>query len=323
MHLFAPSSCACSLRLLPHSAVYAAALSLTPPRPLRAVPQRAMCGLIHDHGHDPKATPGHFLKNKFIRTGYSVSKSHWAALSTLYRFDNETVNVYTVAVFGIAPLAALLWSTLARWPSDLALPPHVSPAVVGCGIALALLNCVFTMAYHVFCSYPRFYHAWSAVDLFGIAIALLSYALGLIGAGIHYPFFPVGMAPAMQAAWLTAFGLPFGACIAAYRMWIKRESPVWLLVINVAVGLFVTLPLFMAHRGGESARAVITVVLLLGGLTLYIGKVPERIEGLRFAGIDLVGNSHQIWHCAYNIAFYLFFVDMIHTQPALAQRPGY
>ena len=120
------------------------------------------------------------------------------------------------------------------------------------------------------------------------------------------PIFPRSASLPAQAVLMGIFSIVFGLLIARYRIRLRRESPLWLLALNVSMGLGVTLPLFVYHRH-SSTRAACTVVLLLGGLVLYVGKIPERFASLRHGALDLIGNSHQIWHAMYCLSFYTFF----------------
>lgn len=276
-----------------------------------------MCGILCDHAHefDERETPPHYLKNRFIKSGYRVCKNHRQCLQTLWKLDNETMNVWTVVLFGVLPLLWLCIDVAQRWPQHIDLPDDVSIPIALAGIVAAFGNFFATMAYHLFCSNPRYYHFWSACDLFGIALALLAYALGLISVGFHYPLFPQSMSLSSQALVMIVFSLGFGLVIARYRVRIRRESPLWLLAVNVCLGLGVTLPLFLYHRH-SSTRAACTIILLLGGLALYVGKVPERFPLVRHHALDLIGNSHQIWHACYCLSLYTFYSDLLHASSA-------
>ncbi|KNC49365.1 uncharacterized protein AMSG_05363 [Thecamonas trahens ATCC 50062] len=198
-----------------------------------------------------KAADEVVVDNIHIKTGFSVFRTHASCLQTLIKVNNETLNVYTVVIFGIVPLLVLLANAAATPAFYTTASLH--PGVFVAGVCLALVNCLATITYHLFCQIPMWYHFWSAVDLFGIAVALIAYALGLIAVDYPYPFLP---RPAHHAAMiLTAVCLVMGMAVARYRVHIARESPVALLVANVGVGIFVTLPAFVSLRGGSSRRA--------------------------------------------------------------------
>lgn len=257
------------------------------------------------------------LKNMYIHTGYVTYGSHYDALETLFTLNTETVNVHTVAIFGVAPLLFLVANVMC-------IPGFFSSSAIHggvwlSGIVFALIGCVATMAYHMFCQIPDWYHFYSALDLFGITLALIAFALGLISVDYAYPllsFFLPDEADsqshlASHATLLAVVCSVVGLAIARIRVAIARESPVLLLLLNVAIGLFVTLPCYLSLRGSESLRASLTVCLLLGGMTLYLVKIPERWVCFQSKTLDLIGNSHQIWHVAYCLAFYTYFSDLI------------
>eukprot|EP00164_Ancoracysta_twista_P011368 GFYU01017510.1.p1 GENE.GFYU01017510.1~~GFYU01017510.1.p1 ORF type:complete len:210 (-),score=24.40 GFYU01017510.1:86-640(-) len=163
--------------------------------------------------------------------------------------------------------------------------------------------------YHLFCTLndASWYTFWSATDL--VAVQCLLLGTGCIFADIartpsyfphshlhHHRFFFICMAISM-------------GCTFVFRVLRHRESPAWALVISATTGAaFCTL--CVLENAEDIPSMYYSYPSVIFGCVVFMTKMPERLlPNMRI--LDLVGNSHQIWHVCYLYAFYCWTWDII------------
>lgn len=247
--------------------------------------------------------PGYYSAYAHVPTGYRVNLSVWASARSLFRWHNETLNVWTE----LLPAAAFALATR-RFLADGAVAglPQVDRALLTCGLVTALLvRPLCSAAAHLFYCGPdsRSYALWWSVDYISIAAAIL--AVSLVSA--HNSFY---CEPELaHLFFVCSSGL---LCTSAIAVLCTASSGVRAMSFFLFVCFCNIVPLFYQlfsklegwYHNDAPWAYIYYWIASLGtfalGLLVKSAAVPEACAPGAF---DYVGASHQLWHVAINVAF--------------------
>ncbi|CAA0823667.1 Heptahelical transmembrane protein 1 [Striga hermonthica] len=229
--------------------------------------------------------PEYMKDNEYILNYYRAEWPLTQALFSLFRWHNETLNVWTTSDQSTQHISPNLdTSAGTSWPFFVFLS----------GAAFCLLS---STACHLLCCHSRrLTIKLSQIDYVGITVMIVTSFFP----PIYYIF---RCSPAWQAAYLTGISI-LGACTVLVLLSPSRAAGRYRplrAVLFLAMGGFGVVPAAHALVANwddprrdvtlayESAMAVAYIV----GVGFYVTRVPERWGPGRF---DLVGQSHQIFH---------------------------
>ncbi|KAJ2454547.1 hypothetical protein EV183_001418 [Coemansia sp. RSA 2336] len=278
--------------------------------------------------YQPLFAPGHpkytttidevpeFLRDTFIISGYrKLCYSYAACLHSMTYVHNESGNVLT-------HLAALVvFAGLAVSTNFNLLPAAISPGRASWGDYLVLYGYIFSACvcfalstlYHTFSCHSHKHHvAWLKCDFVGILVLIL----GSFLPGLYYGYFE------SQALMLLYMSMIVSLCVAGVAVSVsphlQKPSLRWLRpVVFFCISLSGVVPVchhIFAHGIAASARSIGLyyilgmVTLYAAGTLLYAFNIPERwYPGL----FDIVGNSHQLFHCLVFLAALTHYYGII------------
>ncbi len=166
------------------------------------------------------------------------------------------------------------------------------------------INFVLTAAYHLLCSHPPLYHIASALDLIGLGLPGVAMLLLIVVDKRVVPTALASYSPWQLVAPFVLYNVLFGACVFVYRIRRARESPFALLLACMAPTVLFGV-VFLRFRT-DSWLVMVGLACFGVGALLFASKFPERAWPLRF---DVVGSSHQLWHCLYTMACFFMLFD--------------
>jgi hypothetical protein len=294
----------------------------------------AAAAAIEQHEQQQQVLLPHLFKNKHIQHAYTHRETHAACFATLYRWDNESLNVYT------ALLGTLVFSMQLCWVLQLATLAHSSdsrdsssnsssswPPLFAWALLGPICNSVLVASYHLFVCMPEHYHWYSALDLLGVLVML---------SGIGVMFIELRLVPQEILAclllsttttasgssggsgdaccWLLLVGWLLMSCTCAVaavhtRVTQRRESTKQQLILYA--GVLMASIFYCSFRSAHvlpNARTGVFFAAL--GLVLYMSKFPECVAPSSRI-IDLFCSSHSMWHLFYTIAIGLLINDLI------------
>ncbi|RPA93003.1 HlyIII-domain-containing protein [Choiromyces venosus 120613-1] len=238
--------------------------------------------------------------NHFIISGYRPqSFSLYKSFHSLTYLHNETVNIYTHLLPSLLSLLlgtyALKTHLLPRYPTSTT-PDLLSFTCffASAGICLGLSATYHTLSNHS----PRVASFGNKLDYLGIVILIM----GSFIPSVHYAFYCHRKLAYIY--WLMISLL--GAGCATVSVMPAFRTPAWRPFragMFVGMGLSSVLPVLHGVRiygfEGLHVRMGVWWMLLEGGLYVfgagvYAARVPERFAPGRF---DLLGSSHQVFHC--------------------------
>ncbi|KAJ2082910.1 hypothetical protein H4R24_001240 [Coemansia sp. RSA 988] len=264
--------------------------------------------------YQPLFAPGHpkytttiedvpeFLRDTYIMSGYRrLCYSYAASLRSMTYVHNESGNVLTHFV-SLLIFVGLAFST--RY--DL-LPAAMSPGRASWGDYLVLYGYIFSACvcfalstlYHTFSCHSHKHHvAWLKCDFVGILVLILGSWLP----GLYYGYFESRILMTMYMGMI--FSLFVGGVVVSISPHLQKPSLRWLrpvMFFSIAIsGIIPICHHILAHGIEVSARSIGLYYLLgMGGLyvsgtLLYAFNIPERWYPGMF---DIVGHSHQLFHC--------------------------
>ncbi|KAJ1958733.1 hypothetical protein GGI12_004663 [Dipsacomyces acuminosporus] len=273
--------------------------------------------------YKPLLAPGHpkytttiddvpvFLRDTYIITGYRrLCYSYRACIHSLTYVHNETGNILTHF------LALAIFIGLAISTNYNLLPAAMSPGraswcdyFVFYGYIFSACVC-FTLStlFHLFSCHSHNHHvAWLKCDFVGILILIL----GSFLPGLYYGYF--------ESTQLMGFYMGISFVLFAIGVFVSISPHLqkphlrWLRpVVFFSIALSGVIP--VAHHiisnGIEASARSMGFYYMLGmgalyviGTLLYAFNIPERFVPGMF---DIIGNSHQLFHC------FVFFAALTH-----------
>ncbi|KAI8326486.1 HlyIII-domain-containing protein [Martensiomyces pterosporus] len=254
--------------------------------------------------------PG-FLRDKYILSGYRrLCYSYSACIHSLTYVHNESGNILTHF------LALAIFAGLAISTNYNLLPAAMSPGRASWGDYVVFYGYIFSACvcftlstlFHLFSCHSHKHHvAWLKCDFVGILVLIL----GSFIPGLYYGYFE------SRGLMVLYMGLVFSLFIVGVAVSVsphlQKPNLRWLRpVVFISISLSGAIPVahhIIAHGLAASARSMGFYYMLgMGGLyvagtLLYAFNIPERwLPGL----FDIVGNSHQLFHCL------VFFAALTH-----------
>ncbi|KAJ2785758.1 hypothetical protein H4R18_000304 [Coemansia javaensis] len=252
-----------------------------------------------------------FLRDTYIITGYRrLCYSYGACLRSMTYVHNESGNVLT-------HLAALvIFAGIALTTNFNMLPAAISPGRASWGDYLVLYGyllsaCVcfaLSTMYHMFSCHSHSHHvAWLKCDFVGILVLIL----GSFLPGLYYGYYE---SRTLMLVYMNMIVPLFVAgVVVSISPHLQKPSLRWMRpVVFVSIALSGVVPVChytVAHGLAASARTIGLYYMLgmgalyVAGTVLYAFSIPERW----FPGLfDIVGNSHQLFHCL------VFFAALTH-----------
>jgi adiponectin receptor len=263
-----------------------------------------------------------YMRAPHVRRGYRARLTWWQSMSSLFRWHNETLNIWT-HVGGATLFAHELWRVA---HVDVA---HEDVAHEDVAHRRGPLCVFLATAVACMCMSAAFHLLWHhSSQVYARAMRVDYAGVVLLTGGSHYSLvcYALGCAPGL-AWWRGAYQLLTllaGGATLALSSLERFATPAWAttrMVAFVGYGAVGVLPaahlLLVRARGGDSgdggdggdngdggdeatagaAEALGYIVgewaLYLGGVAIFMGRVPERWAPGRF---DYVGWSHQLWH---------------------------
>ncbi|RKP03323.1 hypothetical protein CXG81DRAFT_29326 [Caulochytrium protostelioides] len=282
--------------------------------------------------------------NNAIYRGYrQIQRSYHGCTWSLFYFHNETVNVYTHLVgclLFVGFAVALVMDHLRNIAAiDAAAPSPTGPHASGLARSLDVVITLVFLAgaiiclglsglFHLFCCHSReVSQAWNRCDYVGIvALIVFSYF-----PPVYWAFLCQPMLQLLYLGTIVVFGI--GTMVAvmnarlatpAYR-WLRTGLFSMLGLAGIVPVLHSTLRFglpFTRHALGFDDLLLMGAMYLTGAV-IYAARWPECIWPGRF---DLVGHSHQIFHCLVVAAALVHYRCAIHLQTywqgIVATTPG-
>ncbi|KAJ2258069.1 hypothetical protein GGI13_000702 [Coemansia sp. RSA 455] len=252
-----------------------------------------------------------FLRDRYVISGYRrLCYSYTACLRSMTYVNNESGNVLT-------HLASLfIFVGLAVSTNYNLLPAAMSPGRASWGdyfvlygyLASACVCFALSTLFHTFSCHSHSHHvAWLKCDFVGILVLIL----GSFLPGLYYGYFESSLL--MIFYMVMIFSLFVVGVAVSISPHLQKPNLRWLRpVVFFSIALSGAIPVFhhiIAHGIDASARSIglyymIGMVgLYIAGTLLYAFNIPERW----FPGLfDIVGNSHQLFHCL------VFFAALTH-----------
>ncbi|KIP07329.1 hypothetical protein PHLGIDRAFT_105796 [Phlebiopsis gigantea 11061_1 CR5-6] len=268
--------------------------------------------------------------NPAVVTGYREGVENWqACLSTIWWWHNETVNIWTHLLGGLASMSLavyIIYKAIADHNPDLAQTVSWSTPFTGVltsvnwqdGVAFGVfffgcIVCFFcSTVFHTSLCHREDVVRWtSRMDFLGIL------TLGTFNffPTFHYGFYcdPVfrTIYPSLMA--VSGFGI-YLVCAPTYSSPSYRRMRA---VTFVSLGLVAVFPFAhaMVRYGLHEARQnmalgwiAIEIIAYLTGVLLYAERCPECIFPGRF---DLVGASHQLFHICSLLAVTFHYIATV------------
>lgn len=269
--------------------------------------------------------------NDFIIYGYvAETKNIWHCFDTLLFFNNETLNIFTHLLPGtIFPLLCLLFIPYVLTHSNFidCVPPWLVhlPAFTTTDYTDNSIFTLFFIGFITCLSCSATFHMLkvhshkiasmgSRLDYAGILLLIASSLIGIV----HYSFIDqpklknifititstVGVI-SLLITWHPDFRTPKWRCIRTSTFVIFAFSG--LIPICYAFIAFGWREAF--NRTGLKYVGYEALSYLLGA-SLYAFRMPERLSPGKF---DMVGNSHQVFHCLVVLGAYCHFLALAHA----------
>lgn len=249
-------------------------------------------------------------ENAYIQTGYRTQMNVMEAVTSTFRWHNETINIWTHLLALLACLVTYMCQMV-----------HMPNFVDRCLLTLFFIGplAVFTSstALHIFmCCSPSIHECACKCDYVGI----------LIGYWCSTSCFCILFFHTDAIAYIALITLLTMVSIrlVLYERFQQNEFRVCRTILFVSLGFFFLLPLSQFVTS-NTCRPLIRAVLhkvaiwatsFLVGVVFYARQVPERCFPGHF---DYIGHSHQIWHVFVVVGFafqYWMVRDLLRIQHA-------
>lgn len=269
--------------------------------------------------------------NDFIIYGYvSETKNIWHCLDTLFFYNNETLNIFSHLLPGtVFPLLmAIFIPYLVVHENFIAsIPPWLVhlPAFTNTDESDYRIFALFFIGFMVCLSCSATFHMLkvhshkiasmgSRLDYAGILLLIASSLIGII----HYSFIDQ---PALKNAFLTITSV-IGVVSLLVTWHPDFRTPEWrpirtsTFVIFAFSGLipicygFVVMDWRVAADRAGLKYVGYEALSYLTGAVIYAFRMPERLSPGTF---DMIGNSHQIFHCLVVLGAYCHFRALVHA----------
>ncbi|OQR66607.1 progestin and adipoQ receptor family member 3-like [Tropilaelaps mercedesae] len=278
-------------------------------RLLRAPSLEDVCGA--DDDSKPLTTDyehaRHFMKNNpYITHGYRTFKSKERCIRGIFRWNNETLNIWTnfVALVGILALYATDLLTNYSSTGFNAFDKTLSGIMI-LGYSTMLS---FSSIYHIFnCCCYRCHRYWYFWDFVGIVTSVYVYGVGFLFLQFRRDPFWIGFyGLVMSVIAVIPIAMTFSGKFAHERY--DESRSIWI----GGFVLFSCVPIvhYFILQGGLASLVVkhtlplhvVVIALLVASYIIYETKVPERM----FPGkVNYVGSSHQLWHCGVGVSVFI------------------
>ncbi|KAJ1732028.1 hypothetical protein LPJ72_003637 [Coemansia sp. Benny D160-2] len=248
-----------------------------------------------------------FLRDTYIVSGYRrLCYSYTACIRSMRYVHNESGNVLT----HLASLVIFMGLALSTYYNML--PTAMSPGraswcdyAVLYGYILSACVCfALSTMFHTFSCHSHNHHiAWLKCDFVGILVLILGSWLP----GLYYGYFESRLLMLFYMGMVSA--LFVAGVVVSISPHLQKPQLRWLRpIVFVSIAFSGIIPVshhIVVHGIAASARSIGLYHLLgMGGFyvlgtLLYAFNIPERwYPGL----FDIVGNSHQLFHCLVFIA---------------------
>jgi channel protein (hemolysin III family) len=249
--------------------------------------------------HEELGEAWSFMSSPDVLSGYRVRLTWGQTLISLFKWHNETMNVWTHIV-GAAIFLWVFWGMSTSFDQEDLAPTDIRlerwPIFVF--LTCAVLCMVFSSAFHLlYCHSLSMFKAMVRIDYSGIAL--------LIGGSyfpwLYYNFYCLG---SWQQVYLTSVVLIGSATffLSLLEFFSRPQFNTIRIFTFIGFGAFCVVPtahmLFLHSLSSEAVSSFLWVQLLevglyLGGAMILLFRIPERwYPGL----FDWVGSSHQLWH---------------------------
>ncbi|XP_064479403.1 progestin and adipoQ receptor family member 3-like [Ornithodoros turicata] len=241
--------------------------------------------------------PPFLQQNPFIRNGYRCNLEIHQCFKSVFKWNNETLNIWTHLGGFLIILGLLIHDVTFRLADVNARPADWFYCIALCVTYMTTL--ILSVCYHTFnCHSEHSYCCLLKWDVLGVALSLCMTFIS----GVHYAF---GCRPDLEAIYngieaamvIVVLVLNFVPPFAG-----QRYEPLRLFVLSCLV-IFGIAPTahWMTLNGGFSAPIVTLLLPRIAAMFGFMGVAflvyKFRFPECFFPGkVDLVGSSHQIWH---------------------------
>lgn len=262
-------------------------------------------------------------RSKFIVGYYRLERPR---LQQLFAWHNETLNIWTHLIGTIYfVVRGFTWIRARALVHDKGIPGHTSSVYDSAMVLLVLVSSGSCMAASSFfhwrsCTPKREHMCLVSFDRSGIVCFIFSSFFG--GISLGYSCFPtvqkVYLVLTVFASVGMAASLTFPALQECSR-WILFVGGLWGLIPTLHWYFFIATKTMLDEFG--AGMVAMTILYILSGF-VYSSGFPERLAPGMF---DLVGASHQLFHCFVfgGAAIYMECIIRIHglmvLGPALCQ----
>jgi len=237
--------------------------------------------------------PKYLLHNEYVMTGYRVNYSLKKCILSIFKYHNETLNIWTHL------LGFLLFFILAVvTPAAMFDHPSVWDVFIFSIFTLsAQIQMLGSAIFHIFHCYSERWYSWLAkLDYCGITIMIV---------GSYYPPLYYGFAcfQPWRIAYMTIITVVgfIGLIMSVIPVFATPRFRTLRTGFFLVFGLFAVIPLpHLAILNGISKlgpliwrEAVMGASYVIGAL-VYLSRIPERWFPGRFD--YSLGNSHVVWH---------------------------
>lgn len=241
--------------------------------------------------------PSFLQGNPYVVSGYRVSLPFNLCLKSIFKWNNETINVWSHLGGFLLFLYLVLHDNIIYIPRfGGSFTDHI---IVTLGLICYQFCMLCSAGFHMFsCHSEKASKRWLAVDLTGISIGVI----GCYLPAVHYAFYCLSIWRDIYLITITLLTVITMVIQLHPRYFSHRWSNYRILIYVGLVGYGVIPTIhWIWLNGGASSEIVqifvpkITTMYLLGmaALFLYITKFPERF----YPGVfDFIGSSHQWWH---------------------------
>lgn len=255
--------------------------------------------------------------NIYIPTGYrKLTNSYVGCVKTLLHAHNETVNIFSHLLGGIWFVTLFYFCftnmNINDFPSIKWSDYIVLSTFLTCAIACLLISSFFHM---VVCHSENVCKLWNRADYAGIVLLIV----GSFVPTLYYSFYCHVELMTLYLSTIVILGtITLSFCIL--ERFSLPEYRATRTLMFVLLGLFGVVPMIHAcyiygvkllYNKLNLDNIILMGLLYITGALIYVYRIPERWFPGKF---DIVGHSHQIFHClvvAAAITHYFGLVDTL------------